>query len=415
MDRRAERHVASIMLVNRRGHVLLQQRDDRPDLAYAGRWTLFGGQVEDGESPEQCIQREMREELELDVTSEYWTTVECPARTTAETIVYNHLYVGQMTRPIEELTLYEGAAMAYFDREHASRVDLAFMQSRLLMRFFDEYGRGSEEKSEMSDHTQAVAGVEAVAAMFERAKTDGRSAFLPFAMIGYPSVTESIETVARLAELGVDGFEIGVPFSDPLADGPTIQHASQVALENGVTIETGLDAIRQLRARGVAQPMFLFTYLNPILAYGAEKFAADLQAAGADGLICPDLPPEEAHLLDGLARRDLALMFFLSPNSSDARIPVVAAAARGFIYVVSVTGITGARKQLPSDLTDYIGRIRRHTDMPLVLGFGISTPEQVAELHGLVDGFIVASALIKAAPNGMDSVIELAKSLHDAS
>src|SRR5690606_26800733 len=129
----------------------------------------------------------------------------------------------------------------------------------------------------------------------------------------------------------------------------------------------------------------------------------------------PDLPPEEAHLLDGLARRNLALMFFLSPNSSDERIPVVAAAARGFIYVVSVTGITGARSQLPTDLTDYIARIRRHTDMPLVLGFGISTPEQVTELQGLVDGFIVASALIKAAPNGMDKAIDLAKSLHGAS
>ena len=267
----------------------------------------------------------------------------------------------------------------------------------------------------MSDQAQAVAGIEAVAAMFERAKADGRTAFLPFAMIGYPSVAESIETVARMAELGVDGFEIGVPFSDPLADGPTIQHASQVALENGVTIETGLDAIRQLRVRGVTQPMFLFSYLNPILAFGAEKFAQAMQVAGADGLICPDLPPEEAYLLDGLAQRNLALMFFLSPNSSDERIPVVAAAARGFIYVVSVTGITGARTQLPTDLTDYIGRIRRHTDMPLVLGFGISTPEQVTELHGLVDGFIVASALIKAAPNGIDRVIDLSKSLHNAS
>lgn len=264
----------------------------------------------------------------------------------------------------------------------------------------------------MVDQAQTDAGVEAVAAMFERAKAEGRSAFLPFSMIGYPSVAESIETVARMAELGVDGFEIGVPFSDPLADGPTIQHASQVALENGVTIDTGLDAIQQLRARGVTQPMFLFTYLNPILAYGAAKFAQAMQAAGADGLICPDLPPEEAHLLDGLTRRGLALMFFLSPNSSDERIPVVASAARGFIYVVSVTGITGARTQLPTDLTDYIGRIRRHTDMPLVLGFGISTPEQVTELHGLVDGFIVASALIKAAPNGINKVVELAKSLH---
>jgi ADP-ribose pyrophosphatase YjhB (NUDIX family) len=133
------------MLVNRRGHVLLQQRDDRPDLAYANHWTLFGGQVEEGETPEECIRRELKEELDLDLPVEYWTTVECPARTTAETVVYNHLYVGKMTRPIEELTLYEGAAMAYFDRVHADRVDLAFMQSPLLMRFFDEYGRESEE------------------------------------------------------------------------------------------------------------------------------------------------------------------------------------------------------------------------------------------------------------------------------
>lgn len=267
----------------------------------------------------------------------------------------------------------------------------------------------------MIEQARPAAGVAAVAAMFERTKAEGRAAFLPFAMIGYPSVAESIETVARMAELDVDGFEIGVPFSDPLADGPTMQHASQIALENGVTIEIGLDAIRQLRERGVTQPMFVFSYLNPILAYGTEKFAADLEAAGADGLICPDLPPEEAHLLEGLVGRDLALMFFLSPNSSDERIPLVAAAARGFIYVVSVTGTTGARSQLPSDLADYIGRFRRYTDMPLVLGFGISTPEQVATLHHLVDGFIVASALIKAAPEGIEKVIDLAKVLRGAS
>lgn len=141
MGERAERHVASVMLVNFRGHVLLQQRDDRPDLAYAGQWTLFGGQVEAGETPEQCIRRELKEELDLDLPVEHWITVECPARTTAETVVHNHLYVGKMTLPIEELTLYEGAAIAYFDRDHASRVDLAFMQSPLLMRFFDECGR----------------------------------------------------------------------------------------------------------------------------------------------------------------------------------------------------------------------------------------------------------------------------------
>lgn len=144
MVERAERHVASVMLVNQRGHVLLQQRDDRPDLAYAGHWTLFGGQVEEGETPEECIRREIREELDLDLQVDYWTTVECAARTTVEIVVYNHLFIGKMMRHIEELTLYEGAAMAYFDRDHASRVNLAFMQSPLLMRFFDEYRREPE-------------------------------------------------------------------------------------------------------------------------------------------------------------------------------------------------------------------------------------------------------------------------------
>lgn len=148
MDGRTERHVASVLLVNHRGHVLLQQRDDRPDLKYAGMWTLFGGQVEAGETPDACIRRELIEELDLCLPLEHWTTVECPARTTAAVIVYNHLYIGRMTRPIEELTLYEGAAMAYFDREHASRIALAFMQSALLMRFFDEFGRETGEKIE---------------------------------------------------------------------------------------------------------------------------------------------------------------------------------------------------------------------------------------------------------------------------
>ena len=266
----------------------------------------------------------------------------------------------------------------------------------------------------MTTQIRETAGVAAVEAMFERAKAQNRSAFLPFAMIGFPTIEESIETVAQMAALDVDGFEIGVPFSDPLADGPVIQHASQVALENGVTVQTGLDAIRQLRARGVTQPMFLLSYLNPLLAYGTEQFAADMQAAGADGLICPDLPPEEAHLLDGLTRRGLALMFFLSPNSAESRIPVVAAAAKGFIYVVSVTGTTGARSELPPDLRDYIARIRKHTDMPLVLGFGISTPQQASALHGLLDGFIVASALLRAAPDGVTRVVDLARSLREA-
>ncbi|MBW7878507.1 MAG: tryptophan synthase subunit alpha [Anaerolineae bacterium] len=264
----------------------------------------------------------------------------------------------------------------------------------------------------MTTVPREATGTAAVAAMFERARSEERAAFLPFVMLGYPTLAESIETVSRIAALGVDGFEIGVPFSDPVADGPTIQHASQVALENSVTVETGLQAIRELRARGVGQPMLLFSYLNPLLAYG-HKFAQDLAEAGADGLICPDLPPEEAALLTGMREHHLAQPFFLAPTSSDGRIAAVAEAARGFIYVVSVTGITGARSDLPPELSDYIGRIRARTSTPLVLGFGISTPEQVRTLHGLLDGYIVASALIRKASEGLDSVIGLAQALND--
>jgi len=259
---------------------------------------------------------------------------------------------------------------------------------------------------------EAIGGA-AVDEMFERASSEGRAAFLPFVMLGYPTFEESIDTIVRIAALGVDGFEIGVPFSDPLADGPTIQHASQVALENGVTIEMGLQAIRDLRARGVNQPMLLFTYLNPVLAYG-PRFAHDLAEAGADGLICPDLPPEEAALLTGMREHDLAQPFFLAPTSNEGRIDAAAGAARGFIYVVTVTGITGARAELPPELNDYIGRIRARTSTRLVLGFGISTPEQVHTLHGLLDGYIVASALIRKAPEGVDAVVDLARTLNDA-
>lgn len=260
---------------------------------------------------------------------------------------------------------------------------------------------------------RTVAGEAAVAAMFERARAEGRAAFLPFVMLGYPTLADSIETIERIAALGVDGFEIGVPFSDPVADGPTIQHASQVALDNGVTVAVGLEAIRGLRARGVDQPMLLFSYLNPVLAYGPQ-FAQDLAAAGADGLICPDLPPEEAALLPGMREHHLAQPFFLAPTSNDDRITAAAAAARGFIYVVSVTGITGARSELPPELSDYVARIRARTAVPLVLGFGISTPEQVRSLHGLVDGYIVASALIRRAVDGIEAVVDLARLLNAA-
>jgi tryptophan synthase alpha chain len=265
--------------------------------------------------------------------------------------------------------------------------------------------------SEIILHT----GVDAIAAMFAEAKAQKRAAFLPYYPIGYPTVDASLDAIQAMAGVGVDAFEIGVPFSDPLADGPTIQAATQVALRNGVTVQRCLAAVRALRARGVRQPMLLMGYLNPLLAYGPEQFARDARASGADGLIVPDLPPEEASfLIDACSREKLALVFFLAPTSNAARIALVARRATGFIYMVSVTGVTGARSELPVGLADFIGRVRAQTDEPLVLGFGIGQPEQARRMTGLVDGFIVGSALVKAGASGVEAVRELATRLRRA-
>lgn len=256
-----------------------------------------------------------------------------------------------------------------------------------------------------------IHGEAALSAMFARARQEHRPAFLPYYPIGYPTLADSLDAIVAMAQTGVDGFEIGVPFSDPLADGPVIQAASQVALDNGITVRGALDAVRELRARGVTQPMLMFGYLNPIIAYGVEQYIVDAKAAGADGFIIPDLPPEEAPRFAACEREGMALVFFLAPTSNPERIRMAGAATRGFIYVVSVTGITGARADLPEDLTAFIGRLRAETDQPLVLGFGISKPEHVRLLSGLVDGYIVGSALVRAGADGPDAVRDLAASL----
>lgn len=258
-------------------------------------------------------------------------------------------------------------------------------------------------------------GLAALDAMFERAKEQNRAAFLPYFLIGYPTYDESIKAIVGMAEAGVDGFEIGMPFSDPLADGPVNQAAMQVSLDNGTTVRQCIQAIRELRERGVTQPMVLMGYLNPMLAYGLESFVMDAKAAGADGFIVPDLPPEEGEMLSDLCQREgLALVFFLAPTSNAARIELVGKRATGFIYVVALTGITGERKALPADLTDFIARLRANTHQRLVMGFGISTPEQARMMNGLLDGFIVGSALVRVGKQGADAVIKLATSLRNA-
>jgi tryptophan synthase alpha chain len=190
-------------------------------------------------------------------------------------------------------------------------------------------------------------------------------------------------------------LELGVPFSDPLADGATIQRAGFVALRHGVTASACLEAVRELRARGLEVPVLLMGYYNPILACGPEAFAADAAAAGVDGLIVVDLPPEEAGLLQEACRaRGLDLVYLLAPTSTAERVALVARQASGFIYCVSVTGVTGARSSLPPELPAFIGRVRRQTSLPLAVGFGISSRAHVEAVGRVAEVAVVGSALI---------------------
>lgn len=242
---------------------------------------------------------------------------------------------------------------------------------------------------------------------FARCRAEGRTAVIPFVTAGYPTLQRSEEWALALVRGGADLLEIGVPFSDPLADGPTVQRTSQVALQHGITLKSALEMTRRLREdHGVTIPILLMGYVNPMLRYGIERLAADSAAAGVDGYIVPDLPAEESdELLGPLRAQGVDLVFFLAPTSTEQRIEEVARRATGFIYCVSTTGVTGARAALP-DLQQYIGRIRSRTETPIAIGFGISSPEHVKQVGQVADGAVVASAMI----NFLDTVPEAEQS-----
>ncbi|MCD6289316.1 MAG: tryptophan synthase subunit alpha, partial [Anaerolineae bacterium] len=208
----------------------------------------------------------------------------------------------------------------------------------------------------------------------------------------------------------------GVPFSDPLADGPTIQAASQMALEHGTSLADALQIVYRLRRRGIEIPLVLMGYYNPFLAYGVEALCRDAAAAGADGFIVPDLPPDERDGQEMIAHcraHGLAFVPLLAPTSTEERIRVVTQAASGFVYLVSVTGITGARDRLPPDLAAFVARVRAATGLPLAVGFGISNPEQAAQVARIADGVVVGSALVKLglSDKPVDRIRALAASL----
>jgi tryptophan synthase alpha chain len=248
--------------------------------------------------------------------------------------------------------------------------------------------------------------------------------FMPYYPLGYPNVETSIDVIEALAKNGADLIEVGLSFSDPLADGPVIQQATQVALEQGITIKKSLAAIKELRKRGVTIPLILMGYFNPMLAYGLEKFVRDAAEAGADGFIVPDLPAEESadfeSALVGAAtpgRSPLPLIRMIAPTSSPDRMERVARNAQGFIYLVSVTGITGERKSLAEGLGDLVATMREHTSVPVCVGFGIGTPEQAKEVGAMADGAIVGTACVRvigSSKTPVETAKEFAKNFQDA-
>lgn len=234
---------------------------------------------------------------------------------------------------------------------------------------------------------------------FAALRQQGRRALMPYATLGFPARDSAATLVPALAAAGADFLELGIPFSDPLADGPVIQSSSQRALDNGMTPTLALDQLAALHAAHVLPPVVLMTYVNVVLSAGVEAFSARAALAGASGLIVPDLPLEQsAGLRAALQARGLHLIQMVTPNLDDERIAAIAAVSRGFVYVVSVLGVTGARAELP-DLGSLAARVRRHTSLPLALGFGISSPAHAREALRHFDGVIIGSALTRRIQN----------------
>jgi len=238
--------------------------------------------------------------------------------------------------------------------------------------------------------------------LFKKLKAQNKKAFIPYVMAGDPSIEKTKEIVLMFEECGADIVELGVPFTDPLADGPTIQRAAERALKNGVTLKKVIAIVKDLRQK-TKIPLVLMTYYNPVFKYGEERFIADAKDAGVDGVIIPDLPPDEAGEFIRLAKNAaIASIFLLAPTSTEDRIKKVASASTGFIYYVSITGITGAQLLLDGSIEKSINGIRRITDKPVAVGFGVSTPDEAKAVAVISDGVIIGSAIVKKAQGSLD-------------
>ena len=239
---------------------------------------------------------------------------------------------------------------------------------------------------------------------FDELKQAGRAAFVTFVMAGDPDAETSLAVISALPKAGADLIEIGMPFTDPMADGPAIQAAGLRALKGGMTLKKTLTLVRRFRDSDDATPVVLMGYYNPIYIYGVEKFLADAKAAGVDGLIIVDLPPEED---DELCKPALAaglnFIRLAAPTTDDKRLPAVLANTSGFVYYVSITGITGSASADTAQVSAAVARIKRHTELPVCVGFGIRTPEAAGAIAANADGVVVGTALVDAIRGSLDS------------
>lgn len=234
-----------------------------------------------------------------------------------------------------------------------------------------------------------------VAEVLERTRAEGRAALVGYLPVGYPDVPGSIEAMVAMVEAGVDIVEIGVPYTDPLMDGPVIQHAVDAALKGGTRLADVFTAVRAVADAGA--PALVMTYWNPVLRYGVDRFATDLAAAGGAGLITPDLIPDEGQeWIEAASRHDLDRVFLVAPSSTDERLRSTAEACRGFVYATAVMGVTGARAAVGDAAEELVTRARAATDKPVCVGLGVSTGAQAAEVGAFADGVIVGSALVRA-------------------
>ena len=257
----------------------------------------------------------------------------------------------------------------------------------------------TDHSSSITDHSSRIAhsspGQSRLDRTFQRLKTKGEKALITYLMAGDPSLAETEQLVLALEQAGADIVELGVPFSDPIADGPVIQQAAERALRSGTTLRNILAMVGHLRVRSQI-PLVLMAYYNSIHAFGPERFCREAAAAGVDGLIVPDMPPDEAGPLKGPAAAcGLQLIFLLAPTSTAERRAFVARQSNGFVYYVSLTGITGAKLGNVSEIGQSVEQIRRISKTPIAVGFGVTTPEDAAEISAIADGVIVGSAIVK--------------------